>query len=325
MGAKLVTEQIVKERLLNKHGTLVSLKSGTFTGTHERAIFIDSEFGEWTAQAKSVMSGATHPKRWAAKRSFNEESVVAKILEAHGDAVKLKRGTYTKARNKATFIDKDFGEWECTAILAWRGHGHPQRAALAHRRSLEEVEGKILKIHEGKVRILESTYKMVAHKATFVDVDFGQWECIVNSVLQGSGHPARKNDKSEKTCMQKYGVKNASQDLIKSLKAAKKANERHIRFHWKTGEELICQASWEPRVVDYLNIRKVDFLWQPQVFKMPNGRTYRPDLYLEAENKWVEIKGYFRDESKVKWDWFKTIYPTAELWDKAKLKEIGIL
>ena len=43
------------------------------------------------------------------------------------------------------------------------------------------------------------------------------------------------------------------------------------------------------------------------------------------ENKWVEIKGYMRPHSQLKWDWLKTQFPDAELWDKKKLKEMGIL
>jgi hypothetical protein len=32
-----------------------------------------------------------------------------------------------------------------------------------------------------------------------------------------------------------------------------------------------------------------------------------------------------RKDAQVKWDWFKTQFPTAELWNKEKLKEMGLL
>lgn len=182
-----------------------------------------------------------------------------------------------------------------------------------------------MNIHGEEISIVGSSYTMVARKALFVDVKYGQFKSLVNSVLKGAGHPRRKNEKSEKTCLERYGVKNASQDPIKSLMAARKTNERYLRFHWKTGEELICQASWEPKVVDYLNANKIDFLWQPTVFALPNGATYRPDLFLVNENKWVEIKGRMYPKSQIKWDWFKTQFPTAELWNKAVLKKMEIL
>ena len=110
------------------------------------------------------------------------------------------------------------------------------------------------------------------------------------------------------------------------LKAAKSSNNSHILSHWKTGEELVCVASYEKAVVEYLNKNKINFRWQPKTFKMPDGRTYRPDLYIHSTKSWIEIKGYFRDDAKEKWDWFhNNIKPNSELWDKAKLKQIGLI
>ncbi|HEY5236239.1 MAG TPA: hypothetical protein VIJ14_08690, partial [Rhabdochlamydiaceae bacterium] len=181
MGAKKVTEEIVKERIFNKHGDTVSLKENTFISTHKPAIFIDRDFGEWSCSVKSVMKGTGHPKRWASRRSFDEDRVRSRVFEAHGNIVKLKEGTYTNAKNKATFIDKDFGEWECTAILVWRGHGHPKRADLAHRKSLDEINDRILTVHKGMVSLIASTYTMVTREATFTDSELGQFKSLVNS------------------------------------------------------------------------------------------------------------------------------------------------
>ena len=59
---------------------------------------------------------------------------------------------------------------------------------------------------------------------------------------------------------------------------------------------------------------------------MPNGKTFRPDCYLIGKRKpWIEIKGYFRQKNKEKWDWFHKKYPNSELWDKKKLKEMKII
>ena len=325
MGAKRVTINTIKERLLRVHGNTVSIKEETFINTHSNAIFIDFEFGEWEAQVKSVLKGSRNPKRWAKCRTFDLKTVKRKIFEKHGTTVKIKEETYTKTRNKATFIDSEFGEWECTAILVLRGHGHHKRADLKHRISLEEIRSKILKIHGDEITIISCSYEMVAKKALFIDKNFGQFECAVNSILHGTSHPLRKVIKSEKTCFERYGVKNASQVPEKSLKSARKLNERFIRNHWKTGKELVCQASWEAKVVDYLNINRIDFIWQHKAFFMPDGQTYRPDFFWVDRNIWIEIKGLIRPKFQTKWDWFKTQFPDAELWDKKKLKEMNIL
>jgi len=70
---------------------------------------------------------------------------------------------------------------------------------------------------------------------------------------------------------------------------------------------------------------KIDYNWQPQIFTMPNGKTYRPDLYLPDSDVWIEIKGYFRKDAKIKWDWFHKEHPNSELWNEEKLKEMKIL
>jgi hypothetical protein len=312
----------IKVLIFKKHGNMVTIDEKSYTGIKQPATFVDKDFGEWKAVVREVANGSRHPKRWASLRTFDIETVKRKIFEAHDDIVSIKEETYTKSKDKATFVDKDFGEWSCTAILVWRGHGHPSRAK---RTTEEEVQERILKIHGDELAIIKSSYSMVTEKAIFVDRELGQFECLVNSVLRGVGHPKRKNEKSEKTCLDRYGVKNASQVPEKALKAARKLNERFLRTYWETGEELICQASWEARVVDHLNMLKVRFIWQPTAFPMPDGQTYRPDFLDLDRNVWVEIKGLIRPKFVVKWDWFLTQFPNAELWDQKKLKELGIL
>jgi len=90
-------------------------------------------------------------------------------------------------------------------------------------------------------------------------------------------------------------------------------------------KELVCVGSYERRVVDYLNINEINFRWQSKTFMMPNGKTYRPDLYLFSTKKWIEIKGYMREDAKIKWDWFKKEHSNSELWDAPKLKEMKII
>ena len=46
------------------------------------------------------------------------------------------------------------------------------------------------------------------------------------------------------------------------LQRAKSQTNSTLKYHWKTGEELVCQAGWEPKVIDYWNTNKIDFDWQ---------------------------------------------------------------
>jgi hypothetical protein len=133
-------------------------------------------------------------------------------------------------------------------------------------------------------------------------------------------------EKIQQTCMERYGTKNPSQNYEIALRAARKVNHPELHYHWLTGEELVCQGSYESAVVYHLNNLRINYLWQPEVFKLSTGRTYRPDFYLVDEDKWIEIKGYFRKDALDKWNEFHNIIkPNSELWNKDKLKEMAIL
>jgi hypothetical protein len=133
-------------------------------------------------------------------------------------------------------------------------------------------------------------------------------------------------DNAKKQCYKKHGVENPFQIPIIVKQISKKVNNACIIKHWKTNEELICQGSWERKVVDSLNKKQIDFIWQIP-FKLSNGKTYYCDLFLIEENKYVEIKGYERPDFKEKWSLFCKEYSflNKEIWKESLLKSKGIL
>jgi hypothetical protein len=135
--------------------------------------------------------------------------------------------------------------------------------------------------------------------------------------------------KFEQNNIKKYGVPYPAQDYEISLKTARSQKNSYILRHWKTKEKLICTASWEKKVVEYLNNNNIEFGWKTRSFDVlidGKKRKYFPDLYLSGINKWVEIKGYKRDLGMKKWNYFhKYVKKNSELWDKSKLIKMGIL
>lgn len=150
---------------------------------------------------------------------------------------------------------------------------------------------------------------------------------VLNGHTKSCGCKTRKlKTKSfKKTRDKKYNGLWPMQTKEIARKSAQNQTNNTTKYHWKTNEKLICQGSWEAKVVDYLNDNNINFRWQSKTFKMPNGKTYRPDLYLFSNKKWIEIKGYFRKDAKAKWNWFHKEHPNSELWDKNVLKEMKIL
>ncbi len=152
------------------------------------------------------------------------------------------------------------------------------------------------------------------------------WKQKYNTLQQGYGCFKCSREKAKQTCLKRYNVINPTQNKEIALKAARSSNNYSIHYHWLTGEELVCVGSYEEQVVYYLNNLRINYLWQPKVFTLSTGKTYRPDFYLVDQNLWVEIKGWMRKDALEKWNEFHSIiHPNSELWDKAKLKEMRIL
>jgi hypothetical protein len=133
-------------------------------------------------------------------------------------------------------------------------------------------------------------------------------------------------EKKRQTTQKNFGVDWPQQSPVVAAKTPNPKYKKVIREHWLTNENLSCTGSYELAVVDYLNKNKINFLWQSQTFQLQTGRTYRPDAYLIDQDKWIEIKGYWRRDSEEKWNEFHTqIHPNSELWTKDTLISKGVL
>jgi hypothetical protein len=148
----------------------------------------------------------------------------------------------------------------------------------------------------------------------------------IQDLRHGKGCKKCAVEKRKQTCLEKYGQDNPMKHKEIARSCARSQAITTIHYHWRTGEELECQRSYEEAVVYHLNSLRIDYLWQPEVFQLSTGKTYRPDLYLIDEDKWIEIKGYFRKDALEKWEEFHNkIKTNSELWDQEKLKELNIL
>lgn len=165
--------------------------------------------------------------------------------------------------------------------------------------------------------------------ASFKSLVTEQHWCPVcgNSLRMSLNNPGCRDEVKRKikdTWNKKYGG-HPIFDKIISDKQIKKVNRIFILKHWFSQEEILCKGTWEKQVVEWLNRNKIDYNFHPQCFYVNENSRYTPDLYLPDRDLWVEIKGYFRKDAEEKWNWFHKEYPNSELWDKKKLKEMGIL
>jgi hypothetical protein len=312
----------VKKRLFENHGDTITIIEDTYRSIGKKATFVHVEFGAWEAYVESIaIRGSNHPL----SKKLTIDEVKDRLRSKHGNTVTIVEKTYSGVNNKATFIHEKYGPWTAFAASIIAGSTHIKEVIDQKKLNRQEMEQKIKSIHGDTIKIVWESFINTKTKCKFIDSTYGEFTTTPGSILSGKTSKPSGQNKSKKTWLEKYGVENPAQNLEIAIKTARSQNKSTIKIHWKTGQELVCQAGWEPKVVDYLNINKIDYLWQSQVFKMPNGRTYRPDFYLRGQDKWVEIKGFFRKDALEKWDWFKSEHPNAELWDKNKLKSLGIL
>jgi len=76
------------------------------------------------------------------------------------------------------------------------------------------------------------------------------------------------------------------------------------RIHYKNN---CFRSTWESNFAKWLDKNNIKWLYESKTFKLDNG-TYTPDFYLPEFNLWIEVKGYWRDNAKVKFELFKQKY-----------------
>jgi len=73
------------------------------------------------------------------------------------------------------------------------------------------------------------------------------------------------------------------------------------------------RSGWEANLVRYYNFVGIKWIYEQQEFefyKIKRGsRFYKPDFYLPGQDRFIELKGWFRPEDKTRLRRFKKFYP----------------
>lgn len=176
--------------------------------------------------------------------------------------------------------------------------------------------------------IWETSLLSIKHQGSWCpacDIQTREERCLKKHGVRNTGLLESVKAKTRRTMIARHGVDYAAQNREIALKQARSLRKAIIKKHWNTGEEVVCVASYECAVVDMLNEAQIEYEWQPRTFKLPNNKTYRPDLYLNDLDLWVEIKGYMRPLAKAKWDWFTKEHTNSVLWDKQALIDMNVI
>ena len=66
---------------------------------------------------------------------------------------------------------------------------------------------------------------------------------------------------------------------------------------------IFMRSAWEANYCRYLNYFGVNWQYEPREFWFPvkrGNRSYKPDIYLPDEDKYVEVKGYLTPAGRTK-------------------------
>lgn len=166
---------------------------------------------------------------------------------------------------------------------------------------------------------------------------------IINSGFKGKNHNEKaKNILKEKAKKQhtdgklpgypsKKGTTHTQETKDKIAKALVGNNNGLGRGKRTEYKGIIFKSTWEAIVAQYLDENNVCWKYEEKHFLLDEKKSYRPDFFIYDENnnfiKLIEVKGYFREENKLKYITFKNKYPDVniELWDKDVLLKLNLI
>lgn len=120
----------------------------------------------------------------------------------------------------------------------------------------------------------------------------------------------------------------SKQKISTSMNGNRNANHRGDRQSYY--KNIRMDSSWEVKTAKYFDEFGIDWKYNEQGYKLSDGRVYYPDFFIYKDmqfTKLIEVKGYFREANKLKFELFLQEYPEIkiELWQKKELKERNII
>lgn len=163
---------------INDHLSLTmpesSMVESSYTNVNSIAIFIDKDFGEWTAKPADVMRGHGHIKRGRLKLA-KPFALVAEEVASTAPFVTMDESSYTGVVNPCRIYDADFGWYEAKPRHLMDGIGlHPNRIGT----SLEAKASLLLGLDRFDKKLhphflYRPDFKLT--DTTFLDIDGLYW------------------------------------------------------------------------------------------------------------------------------------------------------
>ncbi len=140
------------------------------------------------------------------------EDLVASIQKIHGDTLRLiPNQIYQGIDTLMWFEDVGYGLFQSTMYrVVCRKNKSKMRANATQgtykRLTVDRIETKLKAINDNRVILApEQVYKNNTQKLQFIDTEYGEFTCTMDSVLSGHGHPLRAAAERRSTCLKNFG------------------------------------------------------------------------------------------------------------------------
>jgi very-short-patch-repair endonuclease len=129
---RFLSELEINTKLDRYHQGNIRIDYSTYAGKGSAARFVYQDTQEiFWAKAENVWNGHQSFKRGrevtGRKKRLSLDQVKLDVYKKHGATVQLDETTYVSSRQKARFIDSDYGEWWTQPSVVRAGCGHPSR------------------------------------------------------------------------------------------------------------------------------------------------------------------------------------------------------
>lgn len=92
---------------------------------------------------------------------------------------------------------------------------------------------------------------------------------------------------------------------------------RNTKTGYRSDLGITVRSGWEANILRVLKSYAIPYEFEPSVFTFPvkrgHNKSYRPDIWLPVSQEWIEVKGFFDKDSRIKMKRFKKYYP--EEWE----------
>lgn len=106
--------------------------------------------------------------------------------------------------------------------------------------------------------------------------------------------------------------------------------KKRFLFVKKDGGTIFMRSSYEVGFAEWMDSRGMKWEYESKTFPIGKGKlrgwTYTPDFFIADENRYVDVKGFFRPKQKDRIDRFVTMYPDIRLdiFDEQYLMSLGV-